>query len=375
MISRILLEKIKHQLKDNKVFILQGPKKVGKEQLLIEALGENPNLKIIDGKDKNIRKQLEVVSQDVLIELFEQHPTILIKEAQHLISLQKIIEEILFGDYKITLLLTCSFEPIIDDVLKEALTSHELIMTLYPNLFQEIANTLGLVEFDRTIHQRLIYGNYPGVISDPENAEEYLTTLLQEVISTNLNPNERINKGSKLTKMLQILAFEMGEPISYNDIGFRSGLDNETVERYIDLLQKAFILIRIPTYYNGHKYELKKTHTIYFIDNGIRNAMIRNFNDIDVRNDINELWKNWLISERIKWNSINDNIANYYFWRTHTKQSMDFIEVKGDKIAAYKSIWDKRKKPKFPASFKTAYPSASTHALNRSTYWGFLSKK
>ena len=109
----------------------------------------------------------------------------------------------------------------------------------------------------------------------------------------------------------------------------------------------------------------------YIVDSTI----IRNFNEIDLRNDVDLLWKNWLIAERIKWNSQNNNELTYYFWRTNTKQQMDFIELKDNKVSAYKSIWDKRKKPKFPLSFKTAYPEAATHALNRSTYWGFLSKK
>jgi predicted AAA+ superfamily ATPase len=147
------------------------------------------------------------------------------------------------------------------------------------------------------------------------------------------------------------------------------------VERYIDLLEKAFILKKIPSYFNYHRYELKKTHIVYFMDNGFRNAIIKNFHPLDLRNDVDALWKNWLIAERIKWNDFNANTSNYYFWRTHTRLQMDFIEEKAGQIMAYKSIWDKRGKPKFPLSFKKYYPEAGQFALNRSTYWGFLSKK
>lgn len=375
MIQRLLQEKVKNHIHNNKILVLLGPKSVGKTKIIFESIEDPSQILLLDANQKTIKKALENPTQSSLKEIFGDKQYVVIKDAQYLIHLQTIIEEILFEEYGITLILTCSYEPILDDVLREALQMQGLELTLHPYMFQEIANGQGIVEFDKTLHQRLIYGNYPQVLENPENAQEFLMELINEAIFTNLSPNERINKADKLLKMLQILAFDTGEPISYNDVGFRSGLDNETVERYIDLLQKAFLLIKIPTFYNGHKYELKKTHTVYFIDNGIRNAIIRNFNEPDVRNDLDVLWKNWLISERIKWNQFHGNVNTYYFWRTHTRQHMDFVEINGEKISAYKSIWDKRKKPKFPASFKAAYPDAAMHPLNRSTYWGFLSKK
>ncbi len=375
MIERQLKEKVKAHIASNKILLLLGPKGVGKTQLVLDCIADAEEILSLNANQKTIKKSLENPSEASLREIFGNKKYILIQDAQYLIHLQTIIEEILFGEYDLNLILTCSFEPVLDDVLREALQLQGLELKLYPLLFQELANQQGIVEFDKNLTQRLIYGNYPQATEDPENAEEFLLNLLNDAIFTNLSPNERINKGEKLLKMLQVLAFDMGEPISYNDVGFRAGLDNETVERYIDLLEKAFILIRIPSFYNGHKYELKKTHTVYFVDNGIRNAIIRNFNDADLRNDLDVLWKNWLISERIKWNQQQGNEYKYFFWRTHTRQQMDFIEVRNEKIVAYKSIWDKRKKPKFPASFSAAYPEAETHALNRSTYWGFLTKK
>lgn len=375
MIPRLLQERVKKHLLNNKILILMGSKGVGKKKLILDSIDDLSEVLILDANIKKVKKELAFTNEKELLEKIGGKHFVLIEDAQYLTDLQQIIETILFGDENLTLILTCSFEPLLDEILKEALQMQGLILNLYPPIFQEIANQIGIVEFDKTLPQRLVYGNYTEVISDEEDKEEFLMNLIEKAIFTNLSPNERINKGDKLLKMLQILAFEVGEPISYNDVGFRCGLDNETVERYIDLLQKAFILIKIPTYFNGHKYELKKAHTVYFYDNGIRNAIIRNFNEIDLRNDLDVLWKNWLISERIKWNVQNDNNLTYYFWRTNTKQHMDFIEVRADKVSAYKSIWDKRKKPKFPLSFKTAYPEATTHALNRSTYWGFLSKK
>lgn len=375
MIERQLKEKVKQHISNNKILLLLGPKSVGKTTLVLDCIENHEDVLLLNANLKPVRKSLETPSAASLREVFGSSKYIVIRDAQYLVHLQTIIEEILFGDYDLNLILTCSYEPVLDELLREALRLQGLELRLYPLLFHEMANSQGIVEFDKNLAHRLVFGNYPQVIEDPEHAQEFLTELLNEAIFTNLSPNERINKGEKLLKMLQVLAFDMGEPVSYNDVGFRSGLDNETVERYIDLLEKAFILIRIPSFYNGHKYELKKTHTVYFVDNGIRNAIIRNFNDADLRNDLDSLWKNWLISERVKWNQLNDRPYQYYFWRTHTRQQMDFLEVDGENVSGYKSIWDKRKKPKFPASFSTAYPQAATHALNRATYWGFLSKK
>ncbi|TXI86382.1 MAG: ATP-binding protein [Crocinitomicaceae bacterium] len=375
MIDRILQQKVKQHIENNKILVLLGPKSVGKNQLVRLCIADQSTILQLDGNSKVVKKSLENPTESTLKAIFGTHKYIVIDDAQYLLHLQTIIEEVLFQDYPINLILNCSFEPILDDVLREVLQMQGLELRLYPLLFQELAQIQGIVEFDKNITQRLIYGNYPQVIEDPANASHFLIQLLEEAIFTNLSPNERINKSDKLLKMLQALAFQLGEPISYNDIGFKAGLDNETVERYIELLEKACILIKIPSYYNGHKYELKKTHCVYFVDNGIRNAIIRNFNDFELRNDHDVLWKNWLISERIKWNQSQENTCQYAFWRTHTKQQMDFLEIRGDKVTAYKSIWDKRKKPKFPASFKTAYPDATLFALNRATYWGFLSKK
>ena len=248
-------------------------------------------------------------------------------------------------------------------------------MNLLPITFYELSQKSTLPEEEKMVEQRLIYGNYPEVTEDLEHAEVTLREMVQEVIFTNLGVTDRINKGDKLLRMLQFIAFNIGEPVSYHEIGEKCGLDNETVERYIELLERSFILIRLQTLYNGNRYELKKTHVIYFVDNGIRNVLIRNFNPVFLRNDVDQLWKNWLISERIKWNKLNGKAVDYRFWRTHTRQMMDFIELTPERKSAYKTAWEKKKKLKFPASFVEAYPTISTHVLNRTTYWGFLTKR
>lgn len=376
MISRLQFAQLKENISKNRIVLLSGPRRVGKRTLVNLAL-EELNMKALEfnGADKKVVKQFEQVELSHLKTVFQNNRVVVIHEAQYLERLQDMIEVLLAEEINTTLILCCSYEPMIDEVLREVLQLQGLETVILPTTFYELAQKNSLPEEEKLLEQRLIYGNYPEVTEDLQHAELTLREMVQEVIFTNLGVTDRINKGDKLLRMLQIIAFNIGEPVSYNEIGEKCGLDNETVERYVDLLERSFILIRIPSFYNGHRYELKKSQVIYFVDNGIRNVLISNFNPLFLRNDIDQLWRNWLISERIKWNLMNGKNAEYKFWRTHTRQTMDYLEITDGKISAYKTSWEKKKKIKFPASFIEAYPSISTHTLNRSTYWGFLTKK
>lgn len=376
MIPRIQYKTIKQKIASNKLLLLTGPREVGKQTIVQEILVAAGYIFMELNAQKTATKKLfQTVNETSLKEAFGQNRFVVIHEAQYLDKLQAIIEILISSDWNITLILTCSYEPIMDEMLREALRLQGLEVELMPPSFYELAQYNGLPVEENLLEQRLIFGNYPSVVSDLEKAKPKLRELVDQVIFTNLGVTDRINKGDKLRQMLQILSFEVGDAISYNDIGDRCGLDNETVERYIDLLEKSFVLIKLPSYFNNHRYELKKRHTIYFVDNGIRNVLINNFNPMHLRNDRDKIWKNWLISERIKWNKLNNKELESYFWKTHTKQLMDYVEVENGVVSAYKTSWEKRKKIKFPSSFQEAYPFSKSFALNRSTYWGFLTKK
>ncbi|MFN5148093.1 MAG: ATP-binding protein [Flavobacteriia bacterium] len=376
MVPRIQFERLKGKIAESRIVLVNGPRRVGKQTLVGNSLAElGEEYMEFDASDKKTRKQFEIVSGTLLVELFKGHRHVVIHEAQYLEKLQDMIEILLSEEINVTLILCCSYQPLIDEVLREVLQLQGLEFTLLPPTFYELAQKNSLPEEEKLLETRLIYGNYPEVTENLAHAELTLHEMIQEVIFTNLGVTDRINKGDKLLRMLQIIAFNIGEPVSYNEIGEKCGLDNETVERYVDLLERSFLLIRIPSFYNGQRYELKKSHVIYFLDNGIRNVLIRNFNPVFLRNDIDQLWRNWLISERIKWNRLNNKTVEYKFWRTHTRQTMDFIELFDGKASAYKTSWEKKKKLKFPALFKSSYPDVAMLTLNRSTYWGFLTKK
>lgn len=372
MIERHQKTLLKQKLSDSKLLLIRGPKGTGKQTLIESILNEfNAKYITLNCDDKKERKKIE--SENYLSQL--EQPVIILREAQHLASLREIIEDVLVGKLKCTLVICCSFKPIVDDELIEALIIEGMLFNFYAPSFNESAQHFGLTQESELLEERLIYGNYPTVLSDLSHAELTLREIIQDIINTQLGAKDRVNKSDKLMRMLQLLAFSVGEPISYNDIGERCGLDNETVERYIQLFEDAFLLIKLPSFYNGNRYELKKTHCIYFQDNGIRNVLISNFNPTFLRNDMNELWRNYMISERIKWIRMNSMNKEVYFWRTHTRQQMDFIEVGKDHTMAYKTDWEKRKKVKIPKSFTEFYPEIKTSILNKSTYWNFLTRK
>lgn len=374
--KRIQQQQIIQQLQSSKILLVSGPRLSGKEELISEVLTELDvsSLQINVGNKKE-RKTIEEADEQGLIDTFSSFPLVIIHEAQYLGNLQQIIELVLSDSIRSGILLSCSFQPLMDDLLMEVLDSQQLHIRIYPPAFYELASHFGLPEEEKLLEQRLIYGNYPSVVLSPDAAQEILSHLLDTVLVTDLGVTDRINKKAQLIRVLQTLAFLIGEPVSYNEVAERCGLDNETVERYVLLLEKAYVLIRIPSYSTDKRYELKKSQLIYFVDTGLRNMLINNFNPPAIRMDLDALWKNWLISERIKWNTINNKQVKYWFWRTHTKQTIDLIEESGDQKMAYKATWEKKKKLKFPAMFSEYYPGVPAHTLNRSTYWTFLSRK
>lgn len=374
--KRIQLEKITQQISSNKVTVLSGPRLAGKEEIIQLAIQEiGVECLQINLSNKKERKVLEEADLSELTNTFRNFPLVVIHEAQYLSNLQTIIEAILSGTIKSTIVLSCSYEPLLDDILKEVLLAQGLYIVVYPPSFYELAQNNGLPQEEKLLEERLIFGSYPPVAESLENANEILVHLLETIVVTDLGVTDRINKKDQLQRMLQILAFSIGQPVSYNEVAEKCGLDNETVERYIQLLEKSFVLINLSSYATDQRYELKKSHMIYFVDNGIRNMLINNFNPHTLRNDLNELWLNWLIAERVKWNNINQKEVNYWFWRTHTRQTIEFLEEANGQFSAYKSSWEKKKNIKFPKLFSDYYPEISTYTLNRSTYWGFLTKK
>lgn len=378
MIERGIHEAVSSAISQSKLVVIEGPQGAGKQTLIAQILRQQSHtFSLIDLSQKQVRKS--VTENPAQLSEYET-PFIILRQAQFLPNLQSILEMTLTGELNATLIVTCSYPPMMDPELCEALKMEGMWFSLYAPSFSEAAQHFGLTHEVEMLEERLIFGNNPNVLSDLEHASKHLLDMIDDILHTQLGAKDRVNKADKLMKMLKILAFHCGEPISYNDIAQRCGVDNETIERYIDLFEKAFLLIRLPSFHNGHRYELKKTHCIYFQDNGIRNALIQNFQEPEFRNDLDALWRNYMISERVKWIRMQGMKKELYFWRTHTRQQIDFIEKGSETLMAYKAdpsmfSYATRKKVKIPKSFEETYPEAKTSVLNKSTYWNFLTRK
>lgn len=374
--QRIIESSFTEQLKTNKIILLSGPPSVGKMPFAEKCLQQlGVKYDVIDFKNKKIRKKFSQLTEEEMRWYFSQFQFVVIGNAQLFESLQQVLNEVLSENIKASVILSCAFEPPIIEELKEALKWEGLDYYLPAPTYYELTQIYGMAREDQRIEHRLIFGNYPQIADFPENAAELLLKIVDETIATQMGVEDRVNKKAALMRTLQIAAHLVGEAISYNQIAEKIGVDNETVQRYLELLQKAHILFLLPSYHTEQKYELKKLHFVYFADNGIRNALINNFNPLSMRIDEDVLWKNWLIAERIKWNKMNGKNFGYYFWRSHTRQQIDFIELQENQTTAYRFILDKKKKLKNPPLFGSYYPKLLFKSINRTGYLTFLTQK
>ena len=256
--------------------------------------------------------------------------------------------------------------------VNEPLTGRKWEYKLFPLSFGEMAEHHGLLEETRLMPHRLVYGYYPDVVSHPGDEKEVLKQLSDSYLYKDILMWERIKKPEKLVKLLQALALQLGSEISYNNLAGLLSMDNETVEKYIQILEQTYVIFRLPAYSRNHRKELKRGRKIYFIDNGIRNAILADFNLPELRNDLGALWENFVISERMKYVHYNNIWVNSYFWRTQDQQEIDYIEERDGKLGAFEIKWNSRKKPFLSKSFSNTYPDHTFSFINPDNFAEFI---
>lgn len=373
MINREIIGLIEKRLGDQKVIVLLGPRQVGKTTLLKKHFSTENTL-WLNGDDADIRNQLSNQSTTWIKQLVSGHDRLIIDEAQRIENIGvtlKIIHDNLPG-IKVIATGSSSFE--LANQINEPLTGRKWEFRLWPISSSEMIKHHSLLEETRLLEHRLVYGWYPDVINNPGDEKEILNTLSDSYLYKDILTWEHIKKPQKLELLVQALAFQIGQEVSYHELGQITGLDNETVERYISLLEKAFIIFRLPSLSRNLRNELKKSRKIYFYDVGIRNAVIKNWNPIGLRQDVGNLWENFLIVERLKYKSYHSVFSNDYFWRTHAQQEIDFIEDYNGTLHAFEFKWYEKRKGSFSKSFTQAYPSHELLTINRSNYLEFIQR-
>lgn len=373
MIHRILEEKIQPLLGGNKAIIVMGARQVGKSTLLNELLGENKNALWLNGDDIDVQNLFHEMSSTRMRALLGNNKFLVIDEAQRIpdigLRIKLVTDQV--SDVQVIATGSSSFE--LASKVNEPLTGRKREFKMFPLTFKEMVSHSNLLDELRMIPHRLVYGYYPEVVSNPGDEKNTLKELSDSYLYKDILLLDSISKPDKLVRLLKALALQIGSQISYNEIGNMISLDSKTVERYVDILEKSFIVFRLGSFSRNLRNELKASRKIYFWDLGIRNAIIGNLAQIENRTDAGELWENFAIAERLKQNAYQNSFAQSWFWRTQQQKEIDYIEEENGMIHAFEFKWNEHKaRTKCPESFSTAYPDALFQVITPKNIEEFL---
>jgi len=375
MIDRILEESIKSKLFKGKAIVLLGPRQVGKTTLLKNIATNLKNPLWLNADNFEVQTLFETPSSSRFKAIIKNHNVVIIDEAQNIkdigLKLKIITDEL----KDVQLIATGSSAFDLSNDLNEPLTGRKFEYQMYPMSFEEMVGHHNLLDEISLLKHRMVYGYYPDVVVNQGEEKDILKLLADSYLFKDILIWNKIKKSDKIIKLLQALAFQMGNQVSYNELGKIVGLNSETVESYIQLLEKSFIIYRLGTFSRNLRTELKKTRKIYFVDNGIRNAVIGNYNPMELRNDTGALWENFIIGERKKYLAYHNIYVNSYFWRTTAQQEIDYIEERDGKIYAFEFKWSSHKKAKISKTFLKAYPNAIIKIITPENFEEFILKQ
>lgn len=375
MINRIIIQRINEVLFKGKTIMLFGPRQSGKTTLLEMLAGViREKVLFLDCDEPDIRKELTDVTSTQLMHRFGDARVVMIDEAQRVKNIGitlKLIQDKIKG---IQLIVTGSSSLELTSEISEPLTGRKYEFLMLPLSTAEMIGHTDEITEKRLLEQRLLYGLYPGVVDEPGNERKILTNLTASYLYKDIFTFQDIRKPEIIESLLEALALQAGNEVSYHELANTLGIDQLTVRRYIDLLEKAFVVFRLRSFSRNVRNEIRKSRKIYFYDNGVRNALISNFSQINLRTDKGSLWENFLVSERLKLLNNLQIDAKRYFWRTAQQQEVDYIEERDGQLSAYEFKWTEKKTNKLPATFIKAYPEALTSFVNSSDYMDFVNE-
>lgn len=371
MIKRQLLSSITERLFTGKAIIITGPRQVGKTTLIREMIA-NEDYLFLDGDDLTVSNMLSEINTERLKLLIGNKKIVFIDESQRIENIgltAKIIVDQIKGTQ---LILSGSSSFDLHEKTNESLTGRKWTFNLWPISWTEWMNHISYLSAEQSLNTRLVYGFYPDILNHPYDQETLITELVNSYLFKDVLIYDKIRKSDTIFKLVRALAFQTGNEVNYSELSKLIGLDAKTVAHYIDILEKAFVIFSLKSFSSNHRNEIKKGMKIYFVDNGVRNAIIGNFNDLSNRSDVGALWENFLISERYKQISYSKKSIRSYFWRNTQQQEIDYIEQWSDKLTAYEFKWNPDKKVKFPLSFTNLYET-ETKVISRENFYDFVS--
>jgi len=372
MIVRALEKIIRSKLNTQKAIVLLGARQVGKTTLLKKIFSDNQDVLWLNGDEKDVQDLFQNSSSSRLKIFFGKKRTVIVDEAQRIrdigLRMKLITDEI----PEVQLVVTGSSAFELANQLNEPLTGRKWEYKMYPLSFGEMVAHHGLLEEKRLLPHRLVYGYYPEVVNNIGIEKEILKQLSDSYLYKDVLLLEQIKKPEGLLKLLQALAYQVGSQVSYNELAKTTGLDAKTTEKYITVLEQTYIIFRLGAFSRNLRSELKKSRKIYFYDNGIRNALIANFNMMESRQDIGALWENYLMSERKKMNEYHQKWSNSWYWRTKEQAEIDYVEEEDGILKSYEFKWNKHAKHKVPGLFLNTYSGASFQVIHPDNMEAFL---
>ncbi|MCK4532315.1 ATP-binding protein [bacterium] len=374
-IPQYQLKNIHKFLGPEKAVIVYGPRRCGKTTLLKQFLkGIKEQYLFVNGDDINVQEYLSSQSIEKLRSFVGDKKLLLIDEAQKIKNIGLNIKLILDHLPMIKVIATGSSSFDLAKQIGEPLTGRKHTLKMFPLAQLEINAIETRVQTKARLEERLIYGSYPEVVVNSDNSQRvlYLREIVESYLYRDILELDGIRHSDKIIRLLQLLAFQIGKEVSFNELGSQLGMSKNTIDRYLDLLEKTFVIFKLRGFSRNLRKEVSKNPRYYFYDVGIRNALINNFNPLTMRNDIGELWENYIIMERIKKQEYYSILSNNYFWRTYDKKEIDLIEESSGKLFGYEIKWqDKKLKP--PKEWCKTYKESEYHLISPNNYIEFIS--
>ena len=372
-IKRTIQERILQRMHKNKAILIFGARQTGKSTLSEALIQKQEESSLsLNGDDSDVRALLQEANATKLRAIIGNHQIVLIDEAQRIQDIGLAIKIIVDQIKNVQVIATGSSSFDLASRINESLTGRKYEFQLFPFSFGEMVSHHGLLEEKRMIDHRMLYGYYPEVVTHPGEEEERLKLLASSYLYKDLLMLDKINKPAMLEKLVQALAWQVGSEVSLDEISRLLAIDRKTVEKYIDLLEKAFVIFQVPAFSQNVRTEIRKGKKIYFCDCGIRNAVINHFQPVVMRTDKGALWENFVMAERLKFLRNQGKDTKLHFWRTTQQQEIDLIESDAEKLNAIEIKYNPAAKAKFSSTFTGAYPHAQLINVNSTNIESFL---
>ena len=375
-ITRALLPQIKDMLIPGKVLVLYGPRQVGKTTLANDLIASVAlRSRFVTADEIIYREALASQSRQRLGELLGDAELLVIDEAQRVPNIGLNLKILVDSFPQAVILATGSASFELANKISEPLTGRTLTFNMYPISYAEIRQAFGVLEARSQLERWMIWGGYPAVttLNDPALRERLLGEITGAYLYRDILEMEGIRHADKLISLLRLLAFQIGQEVSLSELATSLGLGRPTVERYLDLLEKSFVIFRVGGFSRNLRKEVTKNSRYYFYDNGIRNSLVQNFNPLHLRQDVGQLWENYLMMERRKVNQVASRSANAYFWRTYDQKEIDYIEERGGKLHGYEFKWGGKAMPRKTSSeFMETYPGSELATISPENFEAFV---